>query len=142
MEKRVLQANLSTQSRKKPPPPRERKTQSCHSSEHSLETKVILVLDLVSANAVENRELSANIKQPRSEMEKIENEVEKEYELDHNKNIAPRSISHKCHQFSDEEILDMNTGNILHYIISSLLISYVCMHVCAHPCLSGKGMIS
>lgn len=54
------QADLSTQSRKKPPPPRERKTQSCHYSEHSLETKVILVLDLVSANAGENRELPAN----------------------------------------------------------------------------------
>ena len=54
-------------------------------------------------------------------MEKIENEVEKEYELDHNKNIAPRGICHKCHQFPDEEILDMNTGNILPYIISSFI---------------------
>ena len=135
---------MSTQSRKKPPPPRERKTQSRHSSEHSLETKVILVLDLVSANAVENRELPANIKQPHSEMEQklIETEVEKEYELDHKKNIAPRSTCHKCHQLPDEEILDMNTINTLPYILSSLLISYVCMHVCLHPCSSVKCMIS
>lgn len=93
---------------------------------------------------MENRELPANIKQPHSEMEQklIENEVEKEYELDHNKNITPRSICHKCHQFPDEEILDTKTRNMLPYIISSLLISYVCMHVCVRPCLSVKCMIS